>query len=658
ATAVAAIIEDLGAKPPLLTIDGDVDTTGAEGLRFLRESPLVAGPGSFTRAVSIEGPGRLKLHLDIPLSGTDPVRVAGDYQFNGAVATAAKTLVLRDLRGRLSFSERGVRAPELSGTLFGQPAQVALSTQPDGQVLTTLQGRIDAANLAAYVPEAIVSRTTGATEWSARLLSNRSSSELTLASDLKGLAVALPAPLAKQAAESRPITIHIAGLGSDNERVTTDLDGDVHGRFNRTGPDRWQAALRFGAPLGAEPLREGLWLYGELPMLDVDAWQALVKAPESAAPSPPAPVELRGFDLRLAKVRYLGRQFSNLHAQLARAGTDWKGRLESPLLAGDVEWNPQGKGRLRARLAMLTVPESTPGTAAAEPGATQGDLPAIDLAADRFDFRGRTLGRLDLKAEPVGEEWHIERLDIDAGHARLRSNGGWRRTNAGSITTLTLKLEADNLNALMNQFGYGDYLKRGTGSLEGTLAWPGLPHDFAVQKLAGSFKVHAQRGQFARIEPGAGKLLGLLSLQSLPRRATFDFRDIFSEGFAFDRMQGDVKLSRGVLLTDDLEISGPSAFVSIAGEVSLPDETQALTLRVVPEVGEGMALAATIFGTPVLGLSTLLVTKLLKNPIGKVVAYEYHVTGSWDNPQVERRSAPPRRAQTATSDGPAKDETP
>ena len=229
------------------------------------------------------------------------------------------------------------------------------------------------------------------------------------------------------------------------------------------------------------------------------------------------------------------------------------------------------------------------------------------------------------------------------GHAKFLSTGGWRRTGAGSLTTLQLKLETENLNALMGQFGYGDYLKRGTGQLEGKLVWPGYPYDFATASLAGTFKVEARRGQFAKIEPGAGKLLGLLSLQSLPRRAMFDFRDVFSEGFAFERIHGDVKVARGVLLTDGFEISGPSAFVSMAGEVSLPQETQTLTMHIVPEVGEGLALAATLIGTPVLGLSTLLVSKLLKNPLGKVVAYEYQVTGSWDNPQVTRLSAPRRR---------------
>jgi uncharacterized protein YhdP len=130
---------------------------------------------------------------------------------------------------------------------------------------------------------------------------------------------------------------------------------------------------------------------------------------------------------------------------------------------------------------------------------------------------------------------------------------------------------------------------------------------------------------------------------------TFDFRDVFSEGFAFDRISGDVRLARGILLTQDFEVAGPSAFVSMAGEVSLPMETQNLTIRVVPEVGESVAIAATVLGTPVMGLTTLLLSKLLQNPVGHVVSYEYLVTGSWDNPAVTRLGAPPPKPAPAAA---------
>ncbi|HEX6632575.1 MAG TPA: YhdP family protein, partial [Usitatibacter sp.] len=653
---VSAVIDDLRGAPPVLTIDGDIDTTGADGVRFLRESPLVDGPGAFTRAIAIEGPGRLKLHLTYPLADGARVQVAGDYEFTGATASVGKDLALHDVAGHLAFTQDGVSAPGITGTLFGAPARLAMASQADGRVLTTIDSRIDSAALARFVPDAIAQRLHGTAQWRARILSSREGTELTVASDLQGLGVDLPAPFAKAAGDARPVTVSIARLGAPGELTQVSLDGGTEARLAREtvdGAERWNVALAFGVPVADAPRRDGVWLYGRLPALDVDAWRAVFPSDADAAGAQAAGeaarrgFELHGLDLTLDRVRYLDRDYADVHAALERARGEWRGRLESPKLAGSVTWNPAGNGSLVARFERLSVAE------AAHPQRTQASyssrpLPALDVAAERFEFRGHWLGRLDLKAQSSGEEWRIERLDISNGHAKFASKGGWRPTADGPITTLELSLKADNLNALLGQFGYGDYLKRGDGSLEGTLVWPGYPYDFTLASLAGHFNVEAHRGQFAKIEPGAGKLLALLSLQSLPRRALLDFRDVFSDGFAFDRIHGDVKVARGVLLADDFEISGPSAFVSLDGRVSLPAETQELVMRVVPEVSEGIALAATLIGTPVLGLSTLLVSKLLRNPLGKVVAYEYRVTGSWDNPQVTRISAPPPKAAAAT----------
>ena len=657
ATGVRAVITELGVHP-LLTIDGDIDTTGADGVRFLRESPLVNGPGAFTRAIAIEGPGKLKLHLEFPLGGTGPVRVAGDYQFAGATASVGRDLALAKMSGHLSFTQDGVRAPGIEGTLFGAPARLTMSTQPDGRVLTTLEARVDGPAIERFVPASVAKHLTGAADWKALILSGRRGTELTVSSDLVGLGVDLPQPFSKAPGASRPIVVSIAQLGAPGEVATVSLDGGVEGRFTREtveGVDRWSAALGFGTPVADAPRREGVWLYGKLAALDVDAWQAVFE-PSADGATPAAGddrarrgLELRGLDLALDKVRYLDREFSGMHATLERASGRWSGRLESPKVAGDVVWDPAGKGSLVAHFARLSVSEAAHAERTEPQTHSNSELPALDISAERFEFRGHWLGRLDLKAVSAGEEWRIERLDIGNDHSKFASSGRWRRTGEGPITTLAVKLKSDNLNALLGLFGYGDYLKRGDGSLEGTLVWPGYPYDFALANLAGHFKVDAHRGQFAKIEPGAGKLLGLISLQSLPRRAMLDFRDVFSEGFAFDRIHGNVKVARGVLLTDDFEISGPSAFVGIGGEVSLPAETQELILRVVPEVSEGLALAATLIGTPVLGLSTLLVSKLLKNPFGKVVAYEYRVTGSWDNPEVTRISGPPPKAAAAAS---------
>src|SRR6185369_847950 len=212
-TSATAIIDDLGAKPPVLVVQGQVDTNGADSVRFLRESPLVNGPGAFTRAVAIEGPGRLRLHLEYPLAAGQAVRVQGEYEFAGAMATGPLSLVLRDLHGHLGFTERGVRAQDLTGTLFGHPARVGLAMQPDGQVLTTLEGRVGAPALADYVPAAIAGRFEGQAAWTARLVSGKQGQDLTISTDLQGMAVTLPAPLAKPADEARALSINVTRLG-------------------------------------------------------------------------------------------------------------------------------------------------------------------------------------------------------------------------------------------------------------------------------------------------------------------------------------------------------------------------------------------------------------------------------------------------------------
>lgn len=651
ARSASAVIADLSAKPALLVIDGDIDSIGTDGVRFLRESPLANGAGAFAKVVAVDGPGRLKLHLDYPLSGMDPVRVAGEYQFAGASASLGRVLSMRDMRGKLAFSERGVRAPEIGGTIFDRPATLALSTEADGRVLTSIEGRIDSSALRELIPEPIAARLEGNTAWKARVLSGGPGVDIALTSDLAGMASRLPPPLDKPAAAVRPLTIRMGQAGSASEVVTAELEGNVHWRSSRTSAsadaDRWQVALKMGGPLRDEPVRDGLWLYGKADALDADAWVAVFpdapRAPGAAASTDG--FGLRGIDMRMERVRYLGREFREIAARLEHTPNEWRGTLEGPLIAGTVQWQSEGRGRLSARLARLTIPEPPPDAGSAQPAGH--DPPALDIEAERFDFRGRTLGKLEVKADyerrdgAADEEWRIARLDITTPHSQWRSSGGWRRTGAGSLTTLGFRLESSNLNSLFGVFGYGEYLKRGTGSLNGTFAWPGFPSDFATSILSGHFEVKASRGQFAKLEPGAGKLLGLLSLQSLPRRVTLDFRDVFSEGFAFETIDGQVKIARGILVTDAFAINGPAAFVSLSGEVSLPRETQSINLRVVPEMGEGAAIAATVLGTPVLGLSTLLMSKLLKNPIGSMVAYEYHVTGSWDNPVVTKISAPP-----------------
>jgi uncharacterized protein YhdP len=164
----------------------------------------------------------------------------------------------------------------------------------------------------------------------------------------------------------------------------------------------------------------------------------------------------------------------------------------------------------------------------------------------------------------------------------------------------------------------------------------GTPFSLDVPSLSGQLKAHFDKGQFLKIDPGAGKLVGLFSLQNLPRRLSLDFKDTFGAGFAFNKVNATASIKQGVLRTDDFLMDGALAEVSAKGEVSLLDETQALTFVVRPDFNAGsVSLLYMIFNPPV-GLATLAAQFLFREPLRKALTLEYAITGAWAQPEVKQ----------------------
>jgi uncharacterized protein YhdP len=184
------------------------------------------------------------------------------------------------------------------------------------------------------------------------------------------------------------------------------------------------------------------------------------------------------------------------------------------------------------------------------------------------------------------------------------------------------------------------HARRSTCKLEGSLTWAGAPYDLDYPTLSGNLVLEAARGQFVKLDPGIGKLLGIMSLQSLPRRITLDFRDVFSEGFAFDEIVGAIKINRGVAAIDKFRIQGPAARVLMSGDVDIARETQKLRVQIAPQVSDTVSLAGALVGGPIAGVAAFLAQKVLKDPLNQMVSYEYSVTGTWAEPNVKRFDVP------------------
>jgi uncharacterized protein YhdP len=267
------------------------------------------------------------------------------------------------------------------------------------------------------------------------------------------------------------------------------------------------------------------------------------------------------------------------------------------------------------------------------------DLPALDVVAEQFLFKDRQYGRLELNVVPEGRNWRLERLLLSNPEGNLNLDGVWQSAQPRPVTQVKLRLETSDSGKLLTRFGYPQGVRGGTAKLEGSLSWSGALYELDYPTLSGNLRLEAAKGQFTKLDPGIGKLLGVLNLQSLPRRVTLDFRDVFSEGFAFDDVSGAARIERGTATTENFRIRGPSANVIMKGTVDLARETQNLRVRITPQLSGSVAVGTgALVGGPVgvaAGVAAYLAQKVFKDPFGQLASFEYDVAGTWSEPTVK-----------------------
>jgi uncharacterized protein YhdP len=386
--------------------------------------------------------------------------------------------------------------------------------------------------------------------------------------------------------------------------------------------------------------------------------------------------------VRARELSMEGRTLKNVVIGGSRDGRTWRANVSADELNGYLEYRqPQntGAGRLHARLARLSI--AAQAASQVESLLEQpGNIPALDVTVDEFELKGRKLGRLEIEAVNRGagtvareggiREWRLNKLQLTMPEATFTASGNWAALNAQPAapnsprvdakpgekrrTAMKFHLDIENGGELLSRFGMHDVLRRGRGSMEGTVGWIGSPLALDYPTLTGSFYVNIESGQFLKADPGIAKLLGVLSLQSLPRRLVLDFRDVFSEGFAFDFVRGDVTIDQGMAATNNLQMKGVNAAVLMEGKADIARETQDLKVVVVPEINAGtVSLVATVIN-PAIGLGTFLAQLFLRQPLMRAATQEFHIDGTWADPRMTRvpRSPAPGPAATVSGDPP------
>ena len=665
-------IRDLSADA-VLEVEGLARGPAADLLRYLRVTPLAGWTGHALDSASASGPMELRLALNIPLAHPENAVLKADLQLPGNDVRLRPDLpLLVGARGRIEASTQSVQLAGVRAQLLGGETQIEGGSLADGSLRFVLNGSASAEGLRRIVEPGITARLAqrlqGQAAYRLQLGWQAGALDWQLASNLQGLAINLPAPLAKPAQTTMALRLSsTAEGGTGSGRAARDwlrlemgpIKAQALVEATAGGARPQRSALAWDAPL-PEPVAGGRAVLA-LPRLDVDAWRSLLASvveptalPGGDADSPWLP---RSIQLLSPELMLDGRRFSAVSLELQRLGAPgepgWRAQLQADQASGSVDWREPGAGggagRIQARLARLALP---PAESRAALDATVGlldsapaSVPALDIEVEDFELRGRKLGRLVVEAanraaggEPGARaEWRLNKLQLGNADARLQASGRWRPSGeAARRMQLDFKLDIDDGGALLQRLGYGQVLRGTQGSIGGTLGWAGSPLEPDLPSLNGQLTLSLNKGQFLQVDPGAARLLSVLNLQALPRRFLLDFRDVFDQGFAFDRLTGDLLVKAGVAQTENLRLSGLQALVLMAGSADIGRETQDLQVVVVPELNTGSASLAYAAINPAVGLGAFLGQWLLREPLRMASAREFHVSGRWDEPKVER----------------------
>ena len=671
--ALQAQIPDMGQQA-LLEVSAETKGPAAQMLGVVQKSPLDKLLGLALHDTQATGQLQTHFKLNIPLLTPQDSKVQGTVVMGGNNLRMTPAIPgFEKVQGSIQFSESGFSLSGVQARWLGGPVRIEGGMKPatanEPALALRAQGEISAEGLRQVREfpslDVLAKHLTGSTPYTASLGWRQGQPELSIQSQLEGLAMRLPAPMGKAAQVAMPLSIRsrVQGQGAGlQDHIQVELGHVASVQYVRDLTGHTPRVLRGSMALGNSTLLppmpdSGVSATVLLDQFSMDDWQALWPTPPNGEASAGDDNALQSYlptriGLQANTLTADGRTMHQVVAGGSREGLNWRANVDARELSGHLQFRqPSGEqpGQLYARLARLNLPPSTAADVESLLATPPANLPALDIVIEQLELRGKQLGRIEIEAvnselqksrAKPSREWQLNKFNILLPEATLRSTGRWLTASEGSTvrkTEMRFHLSVDDAGALLTRLGTPGALRGGSGHLEGDINWNGSPLALHYPSMNGQFDVKMGRGQFLKADAGVAKLLGVLSLQALPRRLLLDFRDVFYEGFAFDSVVGHVNIDHGTASTRNLQIKGVNAVVQLEGSADIAKETQQLRVVILPELDTGTAsLVAGIAVNPVVGLTTFLAQLYLQSPLARASTQEFLIDGSWTAPRVTR----------------------
>jgi uncharacterized protein (TIGR02099 family) len=634
-----ADISDMGVKPLPLRIRGEIQGPTQDKLDYLMASPpLNKDIGKHLTDLEAGGDSLLNLDLYLPIGDDTEAEVSGWVKMtDNSLAMAPMGQVLTQVNGVMNFTHQGLTAKAISTDLFGQPSYVTISTEREhdrGMIQVKALGTIDAPSLAERYLPTISGLVHGSSDLIVNLTiplgaEDERATRVRLHSGLKGIAVELPPPLYKVVDDDFALAAELDFLPQQAPVLKINYGDALSGILALSPQGVERGELRFGGGTVGLPPANGLRLVGWLDHFALGAWRGLV---DEGMGGDITMDWLHSVDMSARKAELFGQVLTNPTLRVERRQGDFVAQIESPEIAGEVRI-PEDDTPIKAEMrhAYLEVPEF--GGGEADPRR----FPNLAINVQDLRFGDRRFGRLKMVTSRTVEGMRLEQLVLKPKATDITAQGSWYMVDDEPRSQIQLQLKTKDAGKTLKSIGYVGTISGGKGTANLSLRWPGSFADMETEEAEGEFSLNLADGQLLDIDPGAGgRIFGMLSIQTLPRRLFLDFSDVFKKGFGFDVIKGDFEIDAGDAYTNNLMMDGPAARIDIAGRTGLVQQDYDQLVTVTPHLAESLPVLGALAATPQIGAAILFMQKLFQPGIQDATRNQYTITGRWQDPEIRK----------------------
>ncbi len=609
---------------------------------YIMSSPL-RSKLNILDSINVAKPLRASLSINTHVNSHDKVLVQGNIYFDKHdidVFTPFK-IRLHAVDGEIAYTDQGIRYSNLKAHIFSNPAEIRLLPQAknDSSLELAIKSNINMSKIDSSLLGVLTEKVGGEFTYTVDLIAHSLNNfSVKISSDLSRLILNLPKPLNTITHSDKPLKINIVRDNANyNVKVTQkpNIKGTIKLKKNRLS-NILSGKISIGSH-STDTYQDKLSLnIGEL---SLDKWIDIFNK-HTDARNPLVGLHQK-LHLTIDKL-YIGRSFvSKVRAILTIKDKRLHIQFYGHDIYGGVDVTFNGKKiDIKARLSHLHV--FTRETNSKLGDQVKYELPSVDLKIDDLSINQNFLGKVFLSTEVTSKGYKIKQFSLLSNIYKLALVGFESSTHQKQITRLQGSASTKDFTKLLTLLDVHPVVSAKKASMQFEVNYPGALTSFNLNQINGDFKLDMSYGRVIRLSKeveakiGLGKLISILSLQTLPRRLTLDFNDLAYKGFSFDIVSGHFHAKQGVLTTPKTYIDGPVAYVEMKGDIDLNKKTYEMQLLVAPHVTASIPVVATLAGGPLAGAIAWVANRILSSSMKKITGLTYRLDGPWSEPNLTK----------------------